>query len=114
MDTCLRIKETARERGVTLSSLAKALRMHRSNMSAIASGARGLSLDTLKAICRVLDCGIDEIVVPCEQLVVFKDKATQSLLNDIQKRNYDGIDKTWVNRLMLAQIAHYRASRRLG
>lgn len=112
MDTGLKIKEAAKERGVTLSSLAKALGIHRSNMSAIASGARGLSLNFLKTICRVLDCGLDEIVVPQPHPAVFKDKNAQSLLNDIEKRNYDGIDKTWVNSLMLARIAHYRISRR--
>jgi len=111
MGTGLRIKEAAEERCVTLSSLAKALGMHRSNMSAIASGARGVSLNTLKAICRVLDCGLDELAAPQRHPAVFKDKNAQGLLDDIEKRNYDGMDKTWVDRLMLARIAHYRTGR---
>jgi DNA-binding Xre family transcriptional regulator len=112
MSTALRIKQAAKERGVTLSSLAKALGMHRANMSAIASGTRGASLNVLKAICGILDCGLDEIVAAEPRRPVFKDKNTQSLLDDVEGRNYDGMDKTWVNRLMLARIAHYRSSRR--
>ena len=46
----LRIKEAAKERGVTLSSIAKKLGIYRSNMSAIASGARGTSLKILRKI----------------------------------------------------------------
>ena len=50
MKLVLRIKEAAKERGITLSSIAVKLGIHRSNMSAIASGARGASLKTLKKI----------------------------------------------------------------
>ncbi len=112
MKTDLRIKGAAKERGITLSSLAKALRMHRSNMSAIASGDRGVSLKTLKAISNILNCGLDELVRTGPYQPIFKDKRTQSLVEEIERCNYDGIDKTWVNRLMLAQRAHYIINRR--
>ena len=107
----LRIKEVAEERGFTLSSIAKKLGIHRSNMSAIASGKRGVSLKVLKKISRLLDCSIDELILPESYSPVFKNKKTQALLKAVEKRNYDGLNKTWVNRLMLAQTMHYRGRR---
>lgn len=64
MKVMLRLKEAARERGLTLSGIAKKLGIHRSNMSAIASGSRGVSLIMLKKISRILDCGTDELFWP--------------------------------------------------
>jgi len=107
----LRIKGAAKERGVTLSSLAKQLGIHRSNMSAMASGTRGVSLKVLKKISRILDCSIDELILPAD-IPVFKSQRMQFVLDEIQRRNYDGIDKTWVNRLMLAQVKHYKNAKR--
>jgi len=107
----LRIKGAAKERGVTLSSLAKQLGIHRSNMSAMASGTRGVSLKVLKKISRILDCSIDELILPAD-MPVFKSQRMQFVLDEIQRRNYDGIDKTWVNRLMLAQVKHYKNAKR--
>ena len=108
----LRIKEIAKERGVTLSSIAREIGAPRSNISAIASGARGVSLKVLQKISRVLDCSLDELVLPGKYDSVFKDKKVQSLLDVIESQNYDGIDKTWVDRVMLAQKVHYIAARR--
>ena len=104
-----RIKDVAKERGMTLSSIAKKLGIPRSNMSAIASGARGVSLKVLYKISCILDCSIDELMLPAQYPPVFKDKKNQSLLRMIENENYDGIDKTWVDRLMLAQKMHYGA-----
>jgi len=108
----LRIKEAALERGITLSSIAKQLGIPRSNMSGIASGSRGVSLKVLKRICRILDCCLDELIAPEKHGPIFKHKKMQFLLEIIEHSNYDGIDKTWVDRVMLARIMHYRAARR--
>jgi len=112
MEPGLRIKEAAGERGITLSSMARKLGIHRSNMSAIASGSRGASLKTLKKISRILDCDIDELIEPRKQGLIFKNRKLESALNDIERTNYDGIDKSWVDRLMLAQRMHYGAVRK--
>ncbi len=112
MKVMLRLKEAARERGLTLSGIAKNLGIHRSNMSAIASGSRGVSLKMLKEISRILDCGMDELFVEKKYSTIFKDKNSQSVLNDIEKANFDGIDKSWVNRLMFAQHMHYKNIRK--
>ena len=109
MKMVLRIKEAAKERGVTLSSIARKLGMHRSNMSAIASGSRGLSLKMLEKIGNILGCGADELIGQKKHPPVFKDADSMSMLNEIEKASYDGIDKSWVNRLMLAQKMHYKA-----
>ncbi len=109
----LRITETAKERGVTLSGIAKKLGIHRCNMSAIASGSRGVSLKILEKISRILDCSINDLIGQKKYSPVFKDRRLQSVLRDIEKANYDGIDKSWVDRLMFAQKMHYRAIRRI-
>lgn len=108
----LRIKEVARDRGVTLSSIARKLGIRRSNMSAIASGARGVSVKVLKDIRVILDCSIDELIPTKDHPNLFRDKGVQSSLDAIERYNYDGIDKTWVNKLMLAHKAHYMAARK--
>ncbi len=113
MERGFKIKEAARARGITLSSVAKRLGIPRSNMSAIASGARGTSLKVLKKICLILDCSMDELILQKEHPPVFKNKRAQALLDFIEKCNYDGVDKTWVNRVMLAQQMHYKAARRI-
>ena len=109
MEKRLKIKEVAKERGVTLSSIAGKLGIPRSNMSAIASGARGVSLRTLRKISRILDCGIDDLIFSEKHPPFFKDKKLQIFLKTVESQNYDGIDKTWVDRLMLAQKIHYGA-----
>ncbi|MFH1753825.1 MAG: helix-turn-helix transcriptional regulator [Candidatus Omnitrophota bacterium] len=108
----LRIKEIAKERGMTLSEIAGRLGIPRSNMSAIASGARGVSLKALYKIGKILDCGIEELFSQDQGSAVFKDAKAQRSLKIIEDRNYDGSDKTWVNRAMLAQKAHYGSARR--
>jgi len=108
-----RIKEAARERGITLSGIARRLRIPRSNMSAIASGARGVSLKVLYEISLILDCGIDELMLQEDEQAVFRDKRAERALEAVERSNFDGIDKTWVNRVMLAQKAHYRAAKRV-
>jgi len=102
-----RIKDIAKERGMTLSEVAKKLGIPRSNMSAIASGSRGVSLEALYRISGILDCGIEELFSPKPDQPVFKDKKTQVLLKMVEDQNYDGIDKTWVDNIMLAQKTHY-------
>jgi transcriptional regulator with XRE-family HTH domain len=114
MKYTFRIKEAAKARGVTLSCIAKKLGMPRSNMSAIASGARGVSLKVLIKIGRILGCGIDELIDQGaqENIQVFKDKKVNGIIKVIEDENYSGMDKTWVNRLMLAQRKHYGSVRK--
>jgi len=108
----LRIKEAAKERGFTLSAIAKKIGIARSNMSAIASGSRGVSLKNLRAISDIIGCGLDELVVSRKEGLVFNDPAAQAQLEAIEEQNYDGIDKSWVDTLMVANIAHRRAIRK--
>lgn len=107
MKTQFRIKEAVKERGMTLSEIAKRLGIHRSNMSAIASGARGVSLKVLQKICHVLDCSLDELILSKKDFPVFDCKG-ESLLRRMKAENYDGMDKAWVHNVMLAQTAHYK------
>lgn len=107
MESMLNIKDAARKRGFTLSSLAKKLGMARSNMSAISSGARGISIDKLKKITDILYCGIDELDTR-KEYPMFKNKQIEVNLRLVEERNYDGIDKSWVSRLMYIHNAHYK------
>ena len=108
----LRVKEIAKERGMTLSEIAKKLKIQRSNMSAIASGRRGASLEVLHRISNILDCGIEELFLSEGGSAVYKDAKLQRLLKMIEDQNYDGIDKTWVDRIMLTQKTHYGNAQR--
>jgi transcriptional regulator with XRE-family HTH domain len=103
----LRIKEAAKERGVTLISLAKKLKMYRSNFSAVAAGTRGISLKKIQKIADLLGCGVDELLGSKVYPPIFHDKALQSTLYLIEKNNPDGVDKTWVNNLTLARLSHF-------
>ena len=102
------IREVCRERGITLSYLAKGLGIHRSNMSAIASGARGVSFNVLQKICTILNCGIDEIIIMKPHKPVYEGEAFKSMIKKEQEC-FDGQDKTWVHKLMLSQKAHYQS-----
>ena len=51
--TSLNIKQIVKERGMSLAYLASKLGIQRSNMSAIASGDRGVSLGVLKKISKI-------------------------------------------------------------
>jgi transcriptional regulator with XRE-family HTH domain len=107
MKNALNIKGAARQRGFTLSALAKRLGMARSNMSAIAGGARGISMGKLKKISDILYCDICELSAK-EENPIFKNKRIELALTAIEEGNYDGIDKAWVGRLMYAHSAHYK------
>lgn len=108
-----RIKIIAKEKGMTLSNLSKILGITRSNMSAIASGARGVSLKLFIKISHILDCDIDELSFNMNTMAVYKNKEIQSLLKMVGNRSYNGQDKTWVHRIMLAQHIHYRIRKRI-
>jgi transcriptional regulator with XRE-family HTH domain len=106
------IKEAARERGIALSAIARSLGMHLANVSAIAAGKRGVSLKILNKIGRMLDASLDELLGEREDEAVFRSRKLDALIDDIQRRNYDGIDKSWVDRLMLAGRSHYGKARK--
>jgi len=112
MKTKLRIKEAAKERGFTLSAIAKTLGIARSNMSSIAKGTRGVSLKALIKISNILNCNIDELIVPKDRPPVFKNGKLETLLRAVEASNYDGMDKTWVDNVALAHSAHYRTAKK--
>lgn len=107
-----KIKEAARDRGITLAEISNELGVYRANLSAIASGSRGVSLKVLNKICHILDISLDELIEPEERRLFSGDGDLEAVLGNLEKRNYDGMDKSWVNRLMLARTTHYRRARR--
>lgn len=46
------------------------------------------------------------------KIVIFDDPELEAVIDAIEKSNYDGMDKTWVNQLMLSQRKHYAKSLR--
>ena len=112
MEKRLRIKEIVKERGMTLMGLAQELGIYRSNMSAIASGSRGISLDMLTKMSSILDCSIDELVTARKEPAVFLNKKMQIELDLVEKANHDGAEKTWVNMIMLAGLNHYMKAKK--
>ncbi len=82
-------------------------------MSAMASGTRGASLKMLNKISRILDISLDDLVKEEERRLVFKNENLEEALDNIERSNYDGMDKSWVNRVMLAQKTHYKKARKV-
>jgi len=107
------IKILAKERAVTLMSIAKKLGTYRSNISAIASGKRGVSLDMLIRIGHILDCGLDELVSLSGKSNVYKNKMLEGRIDKIIEANYNGTDKTWVDNIALAGLRHFSNARRI-
>jgi transcriptional regulator with XRE-family HTH domain len=108
----LNIRQIAKARGISLASIAGRLGIARSNLSAIASGDRGVSLAMLKKISVLLACSLGELFFGGTEPRVFKDKRSSERLDDILAENYDGIDKTWTHHVMLAHHLHYRSAKR--
>lgn len=106
----LRLKQIAKERGIKLISIARKIGLYRSNLSAIASGRRGVSLRKLIKICQYLNCSLDELIFYDASVNVY-DKKMEEKLSSIEKQNFDGMDKSWVNKLMAAQTMHYKKAR---
>ena len=109
----LLIKQIAKENGMTLSAIARALGITRFNMSAIASGARGVSLKQLLRIAHILGCSIDEIIAGNEDIPVYRNKKIQSLLQAREQNGCCGQDKSWVHAVALAHKRHYGAGERI-
>jgi len=109
----LNLKMLAGERGMSLSFIAKKLGIYPSNMSAIASARRGVSLSVLRQIAGLLDCSLDELTGRREATAVFRNKTADLRVKEIQNSNFNGMDKKWVDHVMLAHIHHYRAAKRM-
>lgn len=39
--------------------------------------------------------------------IIYKDKVIEDKLNKIEEINHSGLDKTWVNKVMLAGLMHF-------
>jgi len=105
------IKEYAFEQGMRLGDVARKLRMPLSNLSAVASGRRSVSLRLLNRIAGILGCSVPELFEKKKSVGVFKDPELNKRIFLLEHANYLGRDKTWVHHLMLAQRTHYgRAS----
>lgn len=104
-----RIKEYAQEQGLKLSGLARKLGMSLSNLSAIASGRRSVSLALLGRIAQLLHCHVSELFeekVP--KVTVYQDEDLNKAILRVAEKSYENYEKGWVPRLMLAYQNHYK------
>lgn len=109
------IKEYAREQGMKLGDVARKLRMPLSNLSAIASGSRSVSLRCLAKIAGVLGCAVPELFGERSPgFQAFENVDLNRKIREMEERNYMGRDKQWVHRVMLAWRVHYGRVRRAG
>lgn len=107
----INLREMLKARGVRFIALAGHLNMHRSNLSAIASGGRGVSLEVLQKMAHFLNCAMGELLVR-QTPDVFKERHRMNCIDEIESKNYDGLDKSWVDRVTLAHRVHYQNAKR--
>lgn len=107
-----RIKQYAHEQGMKLGELARRLRMPLSNLSAISSGRRSVSVRLLSRIAGLLSCGVSELFEddPGPDSVLKKGPLAQAL-REIEAANPLGIEKGWTHRLSLIRERHFKSVR---
>lgn len=107
------IREVAASRGITLSEVAQKLGLYLSNLSSMDAGRRSVSLKQLSRIAEFLHCGVGDLLVSSEKnMAPFRDKRLNEQIERLEKANKDGVDKSWVPKVMVSLNAHYARSRR--
>ena len=109
--TC--IKKTAKECGLTMVEVARQLGLYPSNLSAMDSGSRAVSLRTLNRIAQLLDCGLGDLLEVTESpnVPVFRQRDLDRRLKTRDLGIADGTERGWVHTTLLAWQRHYKASR---
>ncbi|MFH0984150.1 MAG: helix-turn-helix domain-containing protein [Candidatus Omnitrophota bacterium] len=109
-----RIKQYAKEQGMKLGDVAQKLRMPLSNLSAVASGRRSVSLRLLNKIASVLNCSVPELFEVEKAKDAFKDTELNDRVSQIELENFTGCDKGWIHRLTFDQQKHFKMVREGG
>ncbi len=113
--TRFRIKKYAQDQGLRLGELARKLRMPLSNLSAISSGRRSVSVRLLSRIAGLLHCGVSELFEEeMPDLFVYRNANLNKEILRVETENYIGREKGWVHRVMLAHQNHYNKVRFKG
>jgi len=102
-----RIKEYALEQGLKLGDVAGKLRIPLSNLSAINSGSRSVSLRLLGRIANLLGCEVADLFDESEAVTVFRSPGVDRAVTRVEEGSCFGADKAWVHRIMLARQEHY-------
>ncbi len=85
-----------------------------SNLSAISSGNRSVSIRLLSRIADLLNCSVSDFFEEQGASPVFKDPCLSREIARIEELNPMGRDKTWVHRVMLARRNHAARLKRPG
>ena len=102
------VRGEASLRGMTLSEVARKLDLYLSNLSAMDSGSRPVSLRQLSRIARFLHCGVGDLILSSEEeKPLFHEKALNRAVDRIEALSEDGTDKSWVPKVTLAVNRHY-------
>ncbi len=102
------IRGEALLRGMTLTEVAKKLGLYLSNLSAMDSGTRPVSLRQLSKIAQFLHCGVGDLILGSEEeRPLFHEKALDRAVDKIEALSEDGTDKSWVPKVTLAWNRHY-------
>lgn len=109
MKFCTRITNIAHERGMKAAEVARRTGTFRSNISLMDSGARSVSLQLLGHIANSLGVSpVDLIDKKLGSVRVFKKQKRMKQLLELDQAGIDGLEKGWVNNVMLAWQNHYR------
>lgn len=105
------IKKYAYEQGMKLGDVARKLQMPLSNLSAVASGRRSVSLGLLNRIAGVLNCTVPELFENGKIEAAFSDPVMNQRILEVERENYFGQDKGWTHRLTFTQQKHFKTVR---
>jgi len=108
------IKERTYEHGLKLGELAQRLKMPLSNLSAIASGQRSVSLGLLSRIAAELDCEVPELFEAKTKMGVFRSAEINNRILQVERESYLGQDKSWTHRLNVIMERHFKSVREPG
>ena len=108
-----RIKEASKARGWTVKELARRLHLYPSNLSAMDSGSRLVSLRLLSRIAECLDCSPGDLLEVTwgaeKDLFGQPDLALRLKMRDVGTP--DGLERPWVHSALLSWQRHYQKVR---
>jgi len=105
-----RITQIAHERGWTASEVARRVGFYRSNISAMDSGNRPVSIKALTKIAALLGVSTGELMerISSNDQNPFKQARHARTLHNRDMGTQNGAQKAWVNANMLAWQRHYK------
>lgn len=108
-----RITEAAQQRGLTAAEVSRKLKLYPSNISAMDSGRRSVSVHLLERVAHVLGCSVSDLLETkaVTERALFPNRMMKRL-RELDESGEDGADKTWIHRTLFVWQRHYLKNRK--